>query len=73
MYDWDNRAYEFDLDNTYWDWDYYDGYYDRYWARTRAADGAAANSDDTYISDNGKSFATGAFAKALNHKKTLAR
>ena len=58
MYDWDNRAYTFDLDNTRWDWDYYD----RYWARTRAAD---ADTTDVYISDNGKCVATGPFAKAL--------
>lgn len=60
MYDWDNRAYTFDLENARWDWDYYT--YDRYWARTRAAD---ADTTDVYISDNGKCVATGPFAKAL--------
>lgn len=68
MYDWEDRIYDFDLyANSSWHWD---DYRDRY--RTRAADDDA-NTDDTYISDNGKSFATGKFAKALNNMKALAR
>ena len=68
MYDWENRAYDFDLTNTYWDWD---PYYDRYWARTRSADSTDTADNDVYISDNGKCIATGVFAKAMqNMKKT---
>lgn len=65
MYDWDNRAYSFNLySNSSWRWDDYR--YDYYW-RTRSADSSTdADSTEVYISENGKSFATGKFAKALN-------
>ena len=76
MYDWDNRAYHFNLySNSSWRWDdyRYDSYYDGwgFLLRTRAADDKAdeaADSTDTeiYVSENGKSYATGKFAKALN-------
>ncbi len=71
MYDWDNRDYVFDLySNSSWRWDdyRYDSYYDD-WAwrwRTRSAEGEANDSTDIYIGEEGKSFATGTFAKALN-------
>ena len=55
MYDWENRHYDFDLTNVgSWNWGHY-------WARTRSAE----TDDSIYISDNGKSIATGRFAKAL--------
>ena len=71
MYDWENRAYDFNLyanaslswddyhyiDYDYWDWGYY-------YSRTRGVDGTP-DSTDVYVSENGKSFATGKFAKAL--------
>ena len=58
MYDWEDRAYDFDLDNVgYWDWDHY-----RYGGgRTRGE----VDDDNTYVSDNGCCVATGRFAKAL--------
>lgn len=68
MFDWENRAYDFNLyanDNWYWD-DYYNGY--RYY--TRGA--GESNSDSTYIGENG-AFATGKFAKALNKMKNPAQ
>jgi len=61
----------FDLySNSSWRWDdyRYDSYYDD-WAwrwRTRSAEGEADDSTDVYIGEEGKSFATGTFAKALN-------
>jgi hypothetical protein len=64
MYDWENRIYEFDMTNyASWDWDYYN----RYWSRTRSATDADAG--DVYISDNGKSIATGRFAEAMKKLK----
>ena len=68
MYDWENRAYDFNLyanDSWYWD-SYYDN---RYY--TRAANDSTAT-DDVYIGKNG-SFATGKFAKALNKMKNPAQ
>ena len=67
MYDWDNRAYEFDLDNTRWDWDVYTDY-NRYWARTRTAEDDGSDTP-IYIGEGGKSVATGPFAQALLTKK----
>lgn len=56
MYDWEDRAYAFDLDNVgSWDWNRY---------RTRSATRGETD-DSTYVSDNGSSVATGKFAKAL--------
>jgi hypothetical protein len=56
MYDWEDRAYDFDLDNVgYWNWNHY---------RARAATRGEGD-DSTYVSDNGSSVATGRFAKAL--------
>lgn len=72
MYDWDNRAYSFNLySNSSWRWDDY-RYDDYYWRwRTRSADSSnEADSTEVYISENGKSFATGTFAKALNEMAT---
>lgn len=64
MYDWDNRAYDFNLySNSSWRWDDYR--YGYRW-RTRSADSDTADSTDVYVSENGKSFASGTFAKALN-------
>ena len=58
MYDWEDRIYDFNLDNVgYWDWDHY-----RYGGgRTRGE----VDDDNTYVSDNGCCVATGRFAKAL--------
>jgi hypothetical protein len=62
MYDWENRAYDFDLyANSSWRWDDY-----RYRYYTR---GDTAPADDVYISPNGSSFASGTFARALNKMK----
>ena len=67
MWDWEDRAYDFDLyANDSWYWDDYYGY--RY--RTRSADDA--NNDEIYLGENG-SFATGKFAKALNKMKNPAQ
>lgn len=64
MYDWNNRAYQFNLTNVRdWNWSR-----PRYYAQTRAAE---AQSDSIYISENGTSIATGRFAKALNAKSTV--
>ena len=75
MYDWENRAYDFDLTNVgSWNWNRY-----RYRTQTRAAasDVAASDavsseafaSDSVYVSANGKSIATGRFAAALRITK----
>ena len=67
MYDWEDRAYEFNLyANSSWRWDSYRDYddWDYYYSYTRGADGTS-DSTDVYVSENGKSYATGTFAKAL--------
>ena len=66
MYDWEDRAYEFDLyANSSWRWDDYDDYdgWDYFYGYTRGADGPR-DSTDVYVGENG-SYATGTFAKAL--------
>ena len=64
MYDWENRIYDFDMeDNPSWDWDYYRRYY-----YTRAAD-ASAEGMPVSIGDDGQSVATGKFAEVLNKRK----
>lgn len=64
MYDYEERAYSFDMRNiSYWDWGSYSSYY---WARTRAAE---ADTTDLYVSADGKSVATGRFAQVLNSRK----
>ena len=65
MYDWENRSYDFDMENnSSWDWDYYRHYY------TRSADNTA-NTEGVAISigDDGQSFASGKFAEVLNKRK----
>ena len=60
MYDLDNRAYKFDLENVgSWDWKRY---------RTRALTRAETDNDSVYISDNGASVATGRFAEILKKR-----
>ena len=64
MYDWEDRAYRFDLrNNTGWNWDDFDIHFS---FRTR---GAESDSIPVYISDDGRSYASGKFAKALLKKK----
>lgn len=65
MYDWDDRSYDFNLySNSSWRWDDYRDY--RYRTRSVKADGTET---PIYIGEDGKSIATGKFAKALNTKK----
>jgi hypothetical protein len=67
MYDWEDRIYDFDLyASSTWRWDDYWDSSHRYYTRSADADAEASSDDSIYISDNGKSFATGKFAKALN-------
>jgi hypothetical protein len=62
MYDWENRIYDFDMENyASWDWDYYRR---RYYTR-----GDEENSVPTCIGDDGESFASGKFAKELLKRK----
>ena len=65
MFDWENRAYRFDMENNAsWDWGYYrDGYY---YSRTRGADN---DSIPVCIGDDGESFASGKFAEELMKRK----
>lgn len=64
MYDWENRIYDFDMENNAsWDWDYYRRY------RTRAADASDTDGLPVSIGEDGQSVATGKFAEILNKRK----
>lgn len=64
MYDWEDRIYDFDLENNAsWDW----GYYRYSYSRTRGAE--ADSSMPICYGEDGESIATGKFATALLNMK----
>ena len=68
MYDWEDRVYRFDLkNNTGWNWDDFDIHFG---FRTR---GAESDSIPVYVSDDGRSYASGKFAKAILNKKKASK
>lgn len=60
MYDWEDRVYDFDLENNAsWDWGYYRNHY-----YTRAAVNDSTTTP-VYISEDGRSIASGKFAETI--------